>query len=147
PTASQVLLLKHRKLNKWLQLGGHCDGNPETAQVAMREAQEESGSHHLTLINWQPDLPSIFVSDLDIHTIPNSPNKPSHFHFDVRYFAICALPHQLKREKREATDLRWFDWTAAEHITQEQSLHRPFKKFVMLATLFPQALSTIGKTA
>ncbi len=40
---NQALLTYHRKLNKWLQLGGHADGDPNVFNVALREAQEESG--------------------------------------------------------------------------------------------------------
>src|SRR5436309_1471060 len=40
---SKVLLTHHKKLNLWLQLGGHCDGESDVLAVALREAQEESG--------------------------------------------------------------------------------------------------------
>ena len=43
PSGRDVLLTHHRKLGIWLQLGGHSDGDPETAAVALREAEEESG--------------------------------------------------------------------------------------------------------
>src|SRR5688572_26513021 len=39
----RVLLTHHRKLQRWLQLGGHADGDTDLAAVALREAQEESG--------------------------------------------------------------------------------------------------------
>src|SRR5258708_920691 len=39
----RILLTYHRKLDKWLQLGGHADGESRIWQVALREAQEESG--------------------------------------------------------------------------------------------------------
>src|SRR5437667_133885 len=40
---TKALLLHHAKLDKWLQLGGHCDGDHDVLRVAIREAQEESG--------------------------------------------------------------------------------------------------------
>ena len=40
---ARVLLTHHRKLGRWLQLGGHADGDADLAQVALREAEEESG--------------------------------------------------------------------------------------------------------
>lgn len=43
PDRSAVLLTHHRKLNIWVQLGGHSDGDPDTLAVAQREAEEESG--------------------------------------------------------------------------------------------------------
>lgn len=42
-TRTQTLLTHHRKLDKWLQLGGHADGDPDLLAVALREAREESG--------------------------------------------------------------------------------------------------------
>src|SRR3990167_3869834 len=60
---SQVLLTYHRKLNRWLQLGGHSDGNPNTAEVALREAQEESGIQNLEFVTKK-------IIDVDVHLIP-----------------------------------------------------------------------------
>ena len=39
----RVLLTHHRKLDRWLQLGGHADGDRDLARVALKEAEEESG--------------------------------------------------------------------------------------------------------
>jgi len=41
--ADHVLLTHHRKLNIWVQLGGHTDGNSDVLLSALREAREESG--------------------------------------------------------------------------------------------------------
>ena len=74
---SRVLLTHHRKLGRWLQLGGHADGDTDLARVALREAEEESGLDGLTV------EPAIF--DLDRHRIPARGTDPGHWHFDVRY--------------------------------------------------------------
>ena len=74
----RVLLTHHRKLGRWLQLGGHADGDQDLARVALREAQEESGLTRLTL-----DGAAIF--DLDRHWIPTRGSDPGHWHYDVRY--------------------------------------------------------------
>ena len=39
----KVLLVHHRKLGKWLPLGGHVELDEEPEQAALREAREESG--------------------------------------------------------------------------------------------------------
>ena len=75
---ARVLLTHHRKLGRWLQLGGHADGDPDLARVALREAQEESGLTGLAL-----DGEVIF--DLDRHRIPARGVEPEHWHYDVRY--------------------------------------------------------------
>ncbi len=76
-SGERVLLTHHRKLDKWLQLGGHADGNGDLARVALREAQEESGLSDLIV------EPAIF--DLDRHMIPARGNEPAHWHYDVRF--------------------------------------------------------------
>jgi 8-oxo-dGTP pyrophosphatase MutT (NUDIX family) len=73
----RVLLTHHRKLNAWLQLGGHADGDADLARVALREAEEESGLAGLAVKR------AIF--DIDRHRIPARPNEPEHWHYDVRY--------------------------------------------------------------
>src|SRR3954471_11521401 len=70
-----TLLTHHAKLNKWLQPGGHADGDEDIVRVSHREATEESGLTSLQLIS-----PAIF--DLDIHTIPQRKDFPEHLHYD-----------------------------------------------------------------
>ncbi len=73
----RVLLTHHRKLNAWLQLGGHADGDTDLARVALREAEEESGLGDLVV------EPAIF--DIDRHRIPARADEPEHWHYDVRH--------------------------------------------------------------
>src|SRR5438445_11675292 len=74
---ARVLLTHHRKLDRWLQLGGHADGNTNLAHVALREAEEESGLRGLVV------EPEIF--DLDRHEIPARGAEAAHWHYDVRH--------------------------------------------------------------
>lgn len=73
----RLLMTHHRKLDRWLQLGGHADGDRDLARVALREAEEESGLRGLVV------EPEIF--DLDRHWIPERGDVPGHWHYDVRY--------------------------------------------------------------
>lgn len=134
PQGTKVLLLKHRKLGKWLQMGGHCDGDSDTERVALREAMEETGSQEIELFQW-PSFPSHFIPDLDIHEIPARKDEPAHFHFDIRYFGICFAPDKLSRSEEECLDLAWFDWEKAFAVAQEKSMHRQFEKFTYLLEL------------
>src|SRR5579859_4895881 len=70
----RVLLTHHRKLGRWLQLGGHADGDTDLAQVALREAEEESGLVGLAV---EPE-----PFDLDRHRIPARGTEPEHWHYD-----------------------------------------------------------------
>lgn len=92
----RLLMTHHRKLDRWLQLGGHADGDRDLAAVALREAEEESGLVDLVV------LPEIF--DLDRHWIPERADVPGHWHYDVRYvvrttgsedFAVSDESHAL----------------------------------------------------
>ena len=77
----RLLMTHHRKLDRWLQLGGHADGDGNLAQVALREAMEESGLPKLRV------EPHVF--DLDRHWIPERGDVPGHWHYDVRYVVRC----------------------------------------------------------
>jgi len=96
-----ILLTLHRKLGKWLHLGGHCDGIRDPFFVAWKEAYEESG---LTLI--EPVSDQVF--SFDIHRIPEFKGVPEHLHYDVRYLFV-ADHHEPLVVSDESIDLRWFD--------------------------------------
>jgi 8-oxo-dGTP pyrophosphatase MutT (NUDIX family) len=96
---SRVLLTHHRKLGLWLQLGGHADGEPDFATVALAEAQEESGLTDLAL-----EDSAIF--DLDRHWIPEHKGVPAHWHYDVR-FVIRAMGSEAFVVSDESHALAW----------------------------------------
>jgi 8-oxo-dGTP pyrophosphatase MutT (NUDIX family) len=96
---THTLLTLHRKLGRWLQLGGHADGNENLLEVALKEAEEESGLTSLKLVE-----ESIF--DIDKHIIPQRPHVPEHFHFDVRYLIEADINEPLKISN-ESISLAW----------------------------------------
>lgn len=96
---THVLLTHHAKLNRWLQPGGHADGDEDIIRVAMKEALEETGITHLKLVS--EDL-----FDIDIHEIPQRKDFPSHDHYDIR-FIIQADMNQKFTITEESHDLAW----------------------------------------
>jgi len=82
----QVVLIHHRKLDRWFQPGGHADGNPDVAAVAMQEAQEETGLTQLRFVGQPGEPPAIF--DVDVHLIPARATEPAHFHYDIRFLIV-----------------------------------------------------------
>lgn len=97
---ARVLLTHHRKLARWLQLGGHADGDRDLARVALREAEEESGMAGLQV---EPEL-----FDLDRHWIPERGDVPGHWHYDAR-FVVHAGANESFVVSEESLDLAWRD--------------------------------------
>lgn len=98
-TRTQALLTHHAKLSRWLQPGGHADGEENIIEVALREAREETGLTSLEVIS-----PAIF--DLDIHLIPARHDFLQHQHFDVRIL-LQASRNERFTVTEESHDLAW----------------------------------------
>ena len=113
----RALLTHHKKLDRWLQLGGHADGEANLVRVAFDEACEESGIEGLAI------HPVPF--DVDIHTIPARRGEPEHLHLDVRF--IVRAPAQAAFEvSDESHDLGWFGPTELDAIAVDDSVRRLF---------------------
>jgi len=102
-TRKRVLLLHHGKLRRWLQPGGHGEGELEPRLIALREIEEETG---LSASDLQA-FPDEQLLDVDVHPIPARPGEPAHPHLDLRY-GFIARAGALARLSEESTDLRWF---------------------------------------
>ncbi len=116
PERSHAVLLHHRKLERWLQLGGHVDGDPDVRRAALREAREESGLRTLRLIA-EP------VYDIDVHRIPARGVEPEHDHYDLR-FALEADPREPLVRNEESHDVRWIALTDLESYAIDDSVRR-----------------------
>ena len=115
----RVLLTHHRKLGRWLQLGGHSDGDPDPLAVALREAREESGLSVRALDE------AIF--DLDVHLIPTRGPEPAHLHFDVRFLVVAE--HDRFRKNDESHALKWVPVDDIRALTEEESVLRMARKW------------------
>ncbi|MEP4094284.1 NUDIX hydrolase [Reichenbachiella sp.] len=99
PDFKKVALMHHKKLDRWLQPGGHADGDENLRRVALKELKEETG-----LIDVKSIGDSFF--DLDIHTIPARMEVPVHEHFDVRFAFVSNDMSQLIRNA-ESNEVAW----------------------------------------
>ena len=113
PAGDKALLTLHHNLQRWMQTGGHADGDPDTLRVALKEAEEESGITGIVPISGE-------IFDIDIHLIPARPAKgePAHYHYDVRY--LLRAPHEQYAISQESDDLAW--WSAEDFATRAAEL-------------------------
>ena len=100
----RVLLCLHRRLGKWMQLGGHCEpGDTTLAAAALREATEESGIDGLVL-----DPVPI---DVDVHDVRCGPGDgtpaSASTHYDVRFLVRCPAG-ATEQISDESAALGWF---------------------------------------
>jgi 8-oxo-dGTP pyrophosphatase MutT (NUDIX family) len=94
---THTLLTHHAKLNKWLQLGGHCD-IPDVLKTALREASEESGISDISIVSHN-------IFDVDVHSIPEG-KEPTHTHYDVRYLFEVDINSSIIVSS-ESKDVKW----------------------------------------
>lgn len=100
PSKKKLLLLHHKKLNRWLQPGGHSDGNPNIIETAKREVYEETGLTNLECNN------KIF--DIDIHVFPAKEGRnPEHFHYDVRFLFVADSSIEIIKNIEESNEIKW----------------------------------------
>jgi 8-oxo-dGTP pyrophosphatase MutT (NUDIX family) len=123
-SGDRVLLLRHRKLQRWLQPGGHADpGEASGEAVALREAREETGIAGLAL---HPTAPRPL--DVDVHQIPPRGEEPAHLHLDLRYLVLAPGGARLARSAAESEDLRWFGWDELGGLKLDPGLRRALGK-------------------
>ena len=115
-----TLLTHHRKLDKWFQTGGHCDGDADVLNVALNEAHEETGLTDIQIIN-----PNIF--DIDIHQIPERKGVPAHLHYDVRFLFEADKNDPLSISS-ESTDLAWIALLEVANLNDSESIMRMVNK-------------------
>ena len=103
----KVLLIHHKKLNRWLAIGGHIELNEDTDEALFREVKEECGLE-IEVLNEKPtieaqDTKFLYTpSFLDIHKISDT-----HKHIGLVYFAK-AKSDKFIHNKEEHNDIRWF---------------------------------------
>ena len=120
-TRENTLLIHHAKLNRWLQPGGHADGDENVLRVALREAEEETGVKDFKILSY-----SIF--DLDIHPIPNRKDFPEHLHYDIRYLIQANAADELILSD-ESFDVDWISFDEIPSRTDNNpSINRMMEK-------------------
>jgi 8-oxo-dGTP pyrophosphatase MutT (NUDIX family) len=124
-SGKRTLLLHHRKLDRWLQPGGHADGESDLSAAALRECEEETGIQGLEV------EPGIF--DLDRHRIPERGHEAEHWHYDVR-FLVRAPADASAAINDESRAMVWRDIAAvADDHALDASIRRMARKWLARA--------------
>lgn len=120
----EVLLMHHRKLDRWFQPGGHCDGDPDVLLVAKKEVEEETGVK-------DPKLLSEGIFDVDIHLIPANAKDPAHNHYDIRFLFEADKNMELVINM-ESKDVRWIPIQEIAELNDSESILRMVRKTIAL---------------
>ena len=104
-----VLLVHHGTLNKWLQPGGHADGEEDVLNVALREAEEETGLREFKILKQN-------IFDIDIHPIPERAGFPDHLHYDIRFLFEADKNHKIIISE-ESHDVAWVEASKLQELT------------------------------
>lgn len=122
PSTREVLFLFHAKVRRWLQPGGHADGDANLARVALREAVEETGIEGLRVAT-----PAV---DLDVHTFHDARGRdPDHLHLDVRHL-VLAPPGATAVTNHESEDARWVPVADLSVLDLDPGTHRMVRSAV-----------------
>ena len=122
---TKALLIHHKKLNRWLQIGGHIEENDHTiTETILREIEEESGLKTLKLL-------SSSIYDIDIHTIPQKKETPEHLHFDIRLILEADENEKLLPQNEEIVAIKWCPLDKVQILTEKNhSIKRMLDKMI-----------------
>ena len=125
--SGRALLHYHKRLGRWLQVGGHLEGDADIALAALREAREETGLPDLRFLDPAGAAAPI---DIDIHTIPPYGDQAEHLHLDFRYILVTSQTEALAPAPGESTRFRWLPIADALALGDEidASLRRLLRK-------------------
>ena len=125
PDRSSILMTHHKKLRKWIQLGGHADGESNLLKVALREAKEESGIQQFKVLSEE-------IFDLDIHEIPQNNSELGHLHYDVRFLIEADPTGEAVIISDESHDVTWIPLADVTKLNPEVSIARMIKKTIIM---------------
>ena len=122
PARTHVLMLHHRKLDLWLQPGGHADGDPDMLKVVLKETSEETGIDLKDI-----HLLSEKVFDVDEHVVYPSAHDDRHTHFDIRFLVEIDDRIPLPGND-ESHDIGWIPLEQVLRFNNARSIYRMVQK-------------------
>lgn len=129
PDFQHILLVHHKKLDKWLQIGGHiepCDN--DIVSAAKRELYEEAGIENFCMF-------SNGIYDVDAHLIPGNHEEKAHCHYDIRLAAMVSLEEKLSINN-EIKEIKWLSINSIDEFCVNKSMIRMAQKMPLLKKEF-----------
>ncbi len=126
PAHTHVLLTHHKVVGKWLQFGGHSDGDSNVMGTGLREAIEESG---ISAFLFHPKVRGLF--DLDVHLMARGDNKlkdQPHDHYDIRVLLVTHTDAEIDRAVRESHAVEWISIDTIGDYNIDASMQRMVEK-------------------
>lgn len=124
----KILFIHHKKLNKWLFVGGHIEENEDPETAVCREVKEETNLD-INLLGVRYPREEDFIRPFALQR--NVVNE-NHIHMDIFYIGIAKNPDDIKVKKDEVLNYKWF---SKEEILSEKFNTFPEKKKMALDVL------------
>jgi 8-oxo-dGTP pyrophosphatase MutT (NUDIX family) len=119
PELGALLMVHHRRLERWLQPGGHVDAaDGSVEEAARREIEEETGIGSLESLGG--------LLDIDVHPIPPRHEEPGHRHFDLRF--AYTTDETVLTKTDEVRDVRWVAFDRIASVGGDESVQRGVAK-------------------
>lgn len=124
----KVLFIHHKKLNKWLLVGGHIENNEDPETAVLREIKEETNLD-CELIGRRYPKQNDFITPL---ALQRNVIREDHIHIDIFFIAIAKNIEQIKEQKEE---ILAYKWLSKEEILNSNLDTFPDKKVLALDAL------------
>lgn len=122
---TKILMAYHNIYKSWAWTGGHCDGDCDFANVAIKEATEETGLKNIKLLN--DGIYSIQILTVDSH-IKRGKFVPAHLHLDCCFLLEADENEYLSIKEDENSGLKWVDINEVINVSNEEQMKPIYKK-------------------
>ena len=136
----RAVLHLHKKLNRWMQFGGHVELNETPWQAIAHELREETGYELDQLKLLQPKLRIEQVDGAQLHPIPvcinTHPIPDNHFHTDLEYAFVTDQPPRFAPDDGESTHIKLMSSADIRGMHAEQATSNSNVVFLQIIEKF-----------
>ena len=122
---TKILMAYHNIYKSWAWTGGHADGESNLLNVAIKEAEEETGLKNLKVLS--EGIFSLQILTVDSH-IKRGKFISSHLHLDCCFLLEADENEMLKIKEDENSGVKWIDIDKAVEMSNEENMKPIYKK-------------------